>query len=107
MTTKLKSIIRNITDDPEFQFDFGLTDLTNVEVYDKVMNDNTLLLIALRSTRDDYAHDIELEKGWEDGDPEYLMPIFNEVTELIETLDSIECIRLLLKDTPSLLIPPH
>jgi len=34
-------------------------------------------------------------------------PNTSKVRFAIETMDSIECIRLLLKDTPSLLIPPH
>lgn len=87
ISPKVLDLIKDVTNDPEFQFDYDLTEVgTDEDVLKVVLNDKKLLKVALSSQLEDYNHDITMEIEWEGGDPEYLIPTRDELQALVNQL---------------------
>ena len=81
---KLLDLIKDIADDGDFVYDLKLKgDLDSI--INQILTDKKLLRIVLNSIKMDYEHDIKMEKD-SGKDVEYLMPIYNEVSGLLNAL---------------------
>ena len=81
---KLLDLIKDIADDGDFVYDLKLKgDLDSI--INQILTDKKLLRIVLNSIKMDYEHDIKIEKDSGE-DVEYLMPIYNEVSGLLNAL---------------------